>query len=147
MLKCISQLRSEYDQYANQCYKDFCILLAVSLTVLNYRAPQTHSNKSETWMYFPQSTLHFKQEKIHKCWNGDTDRESTNKGRGGLKWKKVEEMREGLKWIERGKLKNRQKESWRVVYSERERERGEREEERGEVMRPVTGFTPRLCGN
>lgn len=59
----------------------------------------------------------------------------------------MEEMREGLKWIERGKLKNRQKESWRVVYSERERERGEREEERGEVMRPVTGFTPRLCGN
>lgn len=27
-------------------------------------------------------------------------------------------------------------------------ERGrEREREEGEVMRPVTGFTPRLCGN
>lgn len=56
-----------------------------------------------------------------------------------------ERERVRLKWIERGKLKNREEESCRVVYSERKE--GEREEERGEVMRPVTGFTPRLCGN
>lgn len=58
--------------------------------------------------------------------------------------KKVEEMREA--GVERqGKTK---KQSERELEGGLLREReGEREEERGEVMRPVTGFTPRLCGN
>ena len=60
------------------------------------------------------------------------------------KWKKkkVEEMREAEVERERGKLKKRGSErvgGWLTW--------GERERERGEVMRPVTGFTPRLCGN
>lgn len=52
-----------------------------------------------------------------------------------------------LKWIERGKLKKKTEKDFEGGLPRVEVVGGGVEEESGEVMRPVTGFTPRLCGN
>lgn len=70
------------------------------------------------------------------------DRESANMDRGGLGNEKVK----GGAEVDRkgGKTKK-----WTERVGGRFTRRGRRglAEERGEVMRPVTAFTPRLCGN